>query len=1040
MHQESEQLQERLTVENEEERRSFSFIIRQEAHSSKGSRDVSNTEAKQIPDKVKLQEEKTSRLDAEQSQEKEPALSTANTEALSFWEQARQWKDRAHEPVSIEKFKHYHSDYTLMDTRQLAWYFYWRNEIRSGLYPETDVGYILIHTYEALECIGFTNPTQACERLIALWKNYRDSFPLLDQYLVPWIADFCAVHNLSLTPMQWYAQVLTVPDCDTDAQLIAEAWLRQGADWAQIPATVLYKLVGFNTQTKFYQKMRQKNALDEGYRLAVAAVDEHLSSKFDRPALITRYGKGTSFAVVRKPFNGVLMEHTYAHVVIAEVNAAFGNAELRYALLGILKYADHIQRKMHQKTVQPFVPTIDLSWQEVIESILVNRSPIQNSASLSANHLADEADQETISKLREQDEKLGGKEQYQKTLRPIPVSAISVGIIGQFDSQLSKNARKEDTHLNKTAQRKPITTNVVPSPTGSELQSVHISAIEQRVAVLKQYWYHFDEIHARQAEGMTPLHWGPITDPLSIGFEHRCQFYKPDPYPLYQRHLPANLLSEVEQLWGTTMLPRWPESIVSEPFPHEILTKAFGVALSFWHSCALNAWFFCEGSLYLDDLSGLEDFYRKEIQILKDMGMPINEHLFKDLGTASVKLDRVYSTGDDARRGGFEGIRNIISYYRRLWAEAYLDRYIHERWEAEIRKVKISYRFSVDNRGGAPPTAKQFAKDAKNATNYWFGGDVRKLYEAIREQSPLQPQRVAIMPFDRLAFALAVFNTLKEDAVKPQPALRDPYTVERRYYQLNQLAEFSFWYVQLEEALGYTPKLGDFGMSKFAKCSEVLDKNVYKAWTTFSSTIEAVKREFPTPGEKQESEEITFTTVGSALVKVEKSAELMVENEKPTRTSWGQPARPLDTEAISKLRAESDQLQVRLTIDVEEEVQVEQSPQFTPTAEVELITSVINTIADSDLEVDEDWKGIVQHWQPEHWEIIILLYQEQYAQLITVERKVRRPVSRLIDEINLPVDEQLGDLLVDPDTRLIPQHLHETVSILVNWYLSSKSR
>src|SRR5205814_774701 len=103
-------------------------------------------------------------------------------------------------------------------------------------------------------------------------------------------------------------------------------------------------------------------------------------------------------------------------------------------------------------------------------------------------------------------------------------------------------------------------------------------------------------------------------------------------------------------------------------------------------------------------------------------------------------------------------------------------------------------------------------------------------------------------------------------------------------------------------------------------------------------------------------------------------------------------------------------------------------------------TPMVHEVPGSSPEVDEDWKIILQQWQPEHWEIIILLYREQYTQLTTVERKVYRPVSRLIDEINLPVDEQLGDLLVDPDTKTIANHFHATVESLVRWYISFKGR
>ena len=91
-------------------------------------------------------------------------------------------------------------------------------------------------------------------------------------------------------------------------------------------------------------------------------------------------------------------------------------------------------------------------------------------------------------------------------------------------------------------------------------------------------------------------------------------------------------------------------------------------------------------------------------------------------------------------------------------------------------------------------------------------------------------------------------------------------------------------------------------------------------------------------------------------------------------------------------------------------------------------------------ELDEDWQIILQQWQPEHWEVISLLYQGQSAQLTTVGRKAHRPVSQLIDEINSPIDERLGDLLVDPGTHTLSPHLYAVAENLVRWYFASKDR
>lgn len=147
----------------------------------------------------------------------------------------------------------------------------------------------------------------------------------------------------------------------------------------------------------------------------------------------------------------------------------------------------------------------------------------------------------------------------------------------------------------------------------------------------------------------------------------------------------------------------------------------------------------------------------------------------------------------------------------------------------------------------------------------------------------------------------------------------------------------------------------------------------------------------------------------------------------------------LNQKKIARLHEESEQLQERLTVE-DEEGQVEivsesikstSLPTARPTAQANL--GMIP-------ELDEDWQIILQQWQPEHWEIMRLLYQEQFAQLITVEHKVHRPLSLLIDEINSPVDEQLGDLLIDPDARTFSPHLQTIVECLIRWYFSSQDR
>ena len=117
-------------------------------------------------------------------------------------------------------------------------------------------------------------------------------------------------------------------------------------------------------------------------------------------------------------------------------------------------------------------------------------------------------------------------------------------------------------------------------------QPVSQSPIEQRVELFKRYWEPFDEIHARQAPGMKSL-WGLVKEDRFLNLGDRIDHFYAD---IYKELMPQQVVSEIENLWGTIMLARWPDRIVSEPFPHAPMAETLGPALKFWHGCALTAW------------------------------------------------------------------------------------------------------------------------------------------------------------------------------------------------------------------------------------------------------------------------------------------------------------------------------------------------------------------------------------------------------------------------------------------------------------------
>lgn len=144
---------------------------------------------------------------AKKKKAKKPAASGGNPSAAQsvrpaensrdkFFRDMEKYTEKEGAESPFVPFAEYWPTYSGMDRRQKSWYFYWRSQVRGGVYPETDLSYIILHTYELLSGCGWDEAAEGYDMLIDLWMAYRDSFPQLDDYLFDWSADFALLHNL----------------------------------------------------------------------------------------------------------------------------------------------------------------------------------------------------------------------------------------------------------------------------------------------------------------------------------------------------------------------------------------------------------------------------------------------------------------------------------------------------------------------------------------------------------------------------------------------------------------------------------------------------------------------------------------------------------------------------------------------------------------------------------------------------------------------------------------------------------------------------
>lgn len=417
--------------------------------------------------------------------------------------------------------------------------------------------------------------------------------------------------------------------------------------------------------------------------------------------------------------------------------------------------------------------------------------------------------------------------------------------------------------------------------TSNEQAAVARSPVDQRVSALRAYWTHFHDIHGRQDAGMPSL-WGLVEEDRSI----RLTWEGPDWYTarMYRKLLPPELVAEIERLWASIMLPRWPERIVSELSPHALMAESFGPALTFWHGSALTAWFICEGPMSRTDIAGMPTYYQDDLRQLEQLGCPINLNLFADLSeaekrlgppepiktnvstteVAGVTLEMSMSSG--SRRSGFAKLRDVLTKHRRAWADQYLELYLRARWETELREAARLHAQMIADKG-KPPTPKQFARDAVAVTNHWFGGDLSSFYASIGEKSMVRAERVSLLPADRFTFARQVFESLGG-----QPFERRTFVSDReeglaqaaqqdRHTKLGWLAEESLRLIQLEEALGRPPELKEFGAAGFEYRSGVLAPDPQEAWTNYLAVVEAARMRLPVEqGDRMSHDEMPTPT------------------------------------------------------------------------------------------------------------------------------------------------------------------------------------
>ena len=113
-----------------------------------------------------------------------------------FYRDAIRYKDRVGKECPFVPFFSYVPQYNQLNQEQLNYYFYFRDQIRRGIYPKTDCSYVLLYVFELINLGSLLNVRKTQHCLVELWKRYSGEFVGISGKLADWICDFSLIHQL----------------------------------------------------------------------------------------------------------------------------------------------------------------------------------------------------------------------------------------------------------------------------------------------------------------------------------------------------------------------------------------------------------------------------------------------------------------------------------------------------------------------------------------------------------------------------------------------------------------------------------------------------------------------------------------------------------------------------------------------------------------------------------------------------------------------------------------------------------------------------
>ena len=266
-------------------------------------------------------------------------------------------------------FTSYSHDYQFLNKGQQNWYFYWRDQVRQGQYPATDLAYIFIHAQELVHLVGADDPDNGYKQLRALWLNYRGQHPKIEPYLLSWILSLVTVYDCEVSSFD----VLSTPEAfDFTVSNAPDVLLMQyiNGNLRELPIALLERYVDHNIQRSSFYMPEHESLVQRVIPAAIDLINKHHANNGNGSLFAQHSGVPVTIELKRC----WRADQTYldwpTQLYFEDVPAYSKNQKLRRYLTNIVKYTENKLRDEKGFRGRLQVQGLDQGTQRLIDQLI----------------------------------------------------------------------------------------------------------------------------------------------------------------------------------------------------------------------------------------------------------------------------------------------------------------------------------------------------------------------------------------------------------------------------------------------------------------------------------------------------------------------------------------------------------------------------------------------------------------------------------------------------------------------------------------------